>query len=181
MEERKSSAWERFLDQKTVPQRFLIALAGIVTAIGVVGGGIYVFAGWFEDSDQLNDDTPIVAGGRVAQGSPEADVFVRGLLKASGQRLELDTIVQAPAGFPSGGLPPEGRIYSYLPLFYNCQGKPPGNDNCNSAELEFGDVDPPVTVSRPLGVHFKGTYAIRISGGTIFGSNLEIVILDVNG
>lgn len=37
-EERKLSAWERFLDQRTVPQRFLIALAGIVTALGVVGG-----------------------------------------------------------------------------------------------------------------------------------------------
>lgn len=41
VEERKLGAWERFLDQKTVPQRFLIALAGIVAALGVVGGGVY--------------------------------------------------------------------------------------------------------------------------------------------
>lgn len=103
-EERKSGAWECFLDQRTVPQRFLIALAGIVAALGVVGGGVYAFAGWFGDSVQPNDGTPIVAGGRGEQGSHEADTFVRGLLGASGQRLELDTIVQAAAEFPPGGL-----------------------------------------------------------------------------
>lgn len=38
-----------------------------------------------------------------------------------------------------------------------------------------------MTVSSPLGVHFKGTYAIRINEGTVFGANLEILVLDVNG
>lgn len=80
----------------------------------------------------------------MEQGSSEADALVRGLLEAGGDRLELDTIVQAPAEFPPGALPPEGRIYSFLPLFYNCQGKLPGHDHCNSATLEFGDVDPPL-------------------------------------
>ncbi|MGH3775922.1 MAG: hypothetical protein ACRDRR_09335 [Pseudonocardiaceae bacterium] len=180
-EDGKSSAWERFLDQRTVPQRFLIALAGIVTALGVVGGGVYAFAGWFGDPSQPKDGTQIAAGGRVEQGSPEADAFVRRLLAAGGQRLELDTIVRVPAEFPPGGLPPEGRIYSFVPLFYNCQGKLPGHDNCNSAELAFGDVDPPVTVRSPLGVHFKGMYAVRITEGTVFGTDLQIVVLDVNG
>ncbi|MGH3931601.1 MAG: hypothetical protein ACRDTF_16705, partial [Pseudonocardiaceae bacterium] len=136
---------------------------------------------WFDDSGQPNDRPPIVAGGRVEQGSSEADTLVRELLGASGKRLELDTIVSAPAGFPRGGLSPEGVIYAFVPLFYNCEGKLPGNDNCNTADLEFGDVRPPVTVRSPLGVHFKGTYAIRISEGTIFGTNLKILVLDVNG
>lgn len=179
-EERRSGVWERFLDQRTVPQRLLIALAGIVTALGVVGGGLYTFAGLFGGSS-ANDATPIAVGERVEQGSPEADTFVRKLLTAAGERLELDSIVQAPAEFPPEGLPPEGVLYSYLPLFYNCQGKPAGHDNCNSAELEFGDVDPPATIRSPLGVHFKGTYAIRIREGTIFGTNLKIIVLDVNG
>lgn len=117
----------------------------------------------------------------MEQGSAEADTFVRGRLKAGGQRLELDTIVSAPTDFPPGGLSPEGVIYGFVPLFYNCEDKPPGNDHCDSAELEFGDVRAPVTVRRPLGVHFKGTYAIRISEGTIFGTNLKIVVLDING
>lgn len=165
-EERKSGAWERFLDQRTVPQRFLIVLAGIVAALGVVGGGAYAFAEWFGDPSQPNDSTPIVAGGRVAQGSPEADTFVRGLLEADGQRRELGTIVSAPTEFPPGGLPSEGVIYSFLPLFYNCQGKPPGRDNCNSAKLEFGDVKGiPVTVRSPLSCPLQGHVRNPDNGG----------------
>lgn len=180
-EKRKSGAWERFLDQRTGPQRFLIALAGIVTALGIVGAGFYTFVDWVGDRSSATDRASTVAGGRIEQGSPEADTFVRKLLEAQGQRLELDVVVDAPAEYPPGGLPPEGVIYAGVPLFYNCQGKPPGNDNCNSAGLEFGDVHPPPTVRSPLGVHFRGTYAIRIREGTIFGTNLAIVVLDVNG
>lgn len=152
-------------DPRTVPQRFLIALAGIVTALGVVGGGVYAFAGRFGDPSQPKDGTPIVAGGRVEQGSPEADAFVRGLLAAGGQRRGSTRSSRRRQSFHREGLPSEGRIYSFLPLFYNCQGKLPGYDNCNSAKLMFGDVDPSVTVRSPLGVHFKGMYAIRITEG----------------
>lgn len=46
-----------------------------------------------------------------------------------------------------------------------------------AAKQAFGDVDPRVTVRIPLVVHFKGTYAIRVVEGTVFGSNLLIVVL----
>jgi hypothetical protein len=43
----KPTRWERFLEQKTAPQRFLLALASIVTALGVVIGGIFALATTF--------------------------------------------------------------------------------------------------------------------------------------
>jgi hypothetical protein len=42
--------WERFLDQRTALQKFLIALASIVTALGVVTGGLYAFVNLFGPS-----------------------------------------------------------------------------------------------------------------------------------
>lgn len=51
---------------------------------------------------QPNVGIPIVAGERVEQGSPDADTLVRGFLRTGGQRLELGTIVQAPAEFGPG-------------------------------------------------------------------------------
>lgn len=46
----KLGPWERFLDQRTAPQRFLIALASIVTGLGVVVGGFYAFVNLFGSS-----------------------------------------------------------------------------------------------------------------------------------
>jgi hypothetical protein len=46
----KLGPWERFLDQKTAPQRFLIALVSIVTGLGVVVRCLYAFVNLFGSS-----------------------------------------------------------------------------------------------------------------------------------
>lgn len=50
MPKEKLGPWERFLDQRTAPQRFLIALASIVTGLGVVAGGLYASVNLFGPS-----------------------------------------------------------------------------------------------------------------------------------
>lgn len=50
MPKEKLGPWEHFLDQKTVPQRFLIALVSIVTGLTVVVGGLYASVNLFGSS-----------------------------------------------------------------------------------------------------------------------------------
>ena len=55
MPKEKPGHWERFLDQRTTLQRFLIALASIVTGLGVVVGGLYAFVNLFGSSTSGGD------------------------------------------------------------------------------------------------------------------------------
>lgn len=162
--------WSRFLGQETAFQRFVIALAALLTALGTIAAATWAVAQWVGSDEGPSRGSP---GGRVEQGSAEADALITSLLSHVGGRTDLDVIVAAPDGTPEGG-----TIYAFLPLFYNCRGQAVGSDNCNRVRLEFGDVDPPATV-RPPGVHFKGTYAVSRSSGSVFGTDLDIRVRDI--
>jgi len=168
----KAGAWARFLDQKTTPQRFLLALAALVGAVATIAGAAWVVAGWIDGGNErgVRSDAP---HGRLEQGSLEADEFISALLANNEGRVDLDVVVAAPEGTP------EGPIYSFISLLYNCRGQAVGSDHCNRARLEFGDVDPPAAV-RPPGVHFRGTYAITLRNGTVFGTDVDIVVRDIS-
>lgn len=168
----KPRAWAQFLDQKTTPQRFLLAVAALVGALATIAGAAWAVAGWIDGGNEGGVITGVVSG-RLEQGSRGADELISALLAKDQGRVDLDVVVAAPQGTP------EGPIYSFVPLLYNCRGQAVGSDHCNRARLEFGDVDPPASV-RPSGVHFRGTYAVTVRSGTVFGTDVDIVVRDIS-
>jgi hypothetical protein len=168
-----TNGWNRFLEQKTAPQRFLLAVAAIATALAAIGGIGYTVVRWVADRAGGGVAT---SSGRVAQGSPEADALIKDLLSANGRRTELDVIVEDRLERKSD------PIYAFVNLWYDCKGQPAGRDTCSEATLEFGDVkNIPVTVRDPLGVHFRGTFAISVRQGTVFGTDLKIPVVNILG
>gem|GEM_PF-4912422 len=73
---RKDSAWQRFLDQKTTPQRLVIALAALVGACVTIAAGIGAAGGQLGDGDGESTAGGGATDERVAQGTKAADRLI---------------------------------------------------------------------------------------------------------
>lgn len=172
----KKSTWERFLDQKTTPQRLLLAVAAIVAAVGLLGALAVTIGDRLGGDDP--DGTEVVEVGElngevIEQGTASADDFVRHLVSvAGGAPVQLDLTVRAPET--------ESAIGSHLPLWYNCDdGAVVGDGACNLVRLEF-PTDTPPAVTNPLGWRFQGRYRVTIRNGVDFGTDLDLSFDDID-
>lgn len=170
-----NGAWQRFLDQKTAPQRLLIAVAGIVAALVTIGGGVYAASTLIGgDGDRVGGagDGAAVAGKRIEQGTDDADDLIRRLLAADGARVKLARQIAAPAGevpFAHGD----------IRLHYNCKGRPVGSDNCNVVRLAVPNDHPPQIVDKTV-AYFNGTYAISVDPrGAVYGTDFDVAFDDL--
>lgn len=165
------SRWQLFLDSKTSPQRLLVALAGMVTAVVAIAAAVVTLTGWFAaDGDRPGRSSP-PPGSVVESGTAQADDLVRRLLAADhGDPIALDLTVLALQG---------ATIESHLALWYNCEpGAVVGDGACNKVRLEFpSDTQPPRT--KPLGWRFRGRYRVDVRNGVDYGTDLDISFDDI--
>ena len=103
----------------------------------------------------------------IAQGSPEADDFVRALVDADGGRVDLDVVILSRERDPT----PQW----IMGLWYNCQGLPPGDppgeDLCDEAVLVFDDAKPsPTRYDRPRRIELQGIWADNRPTGLGYGA-----------
>jgi len=103
----------------------------------------------------------------IAQGSPEADDFVRAFVDADGGRVNLDVVILARERDPT----PQW----IMGLWYNCQGLPPGDppgeDLCDEAVLVFDDAKPsPTRYDRPRRIELQGIWADNRPTGLGYGA-----------
>lgn len=175
---KKPSGWQRFLNQKTAPQRLLVAVAAIATSLTAIGGAIYALTRVVGGSDppaQVSttggtDATTTTRppssapSGRtvVRQQSPEADQLVRDLVAAAGstRMIRLDHLIYEQAG----------RVIftdSDLRLVYNC-GSALG---CDLVRLQFprGLENRPRVVEDGQAAEFLGQYTVQLTRGIDFG------------
>lgn len=182
---KRPSAWQRFLEQKTTPQRLLVAVAAIVTSLTAVGGAVYGLTQVLGDSDPPATTTTSTAstastagtGGTpagmtvVRQQSPEADQLVRDLVAAArgSGTIRLHHMVFEQAG----------RVIftdSDLRLIYNC-GSAGG---CDLVRLQFprGLENRPRVVEDGEAAEFKGQYSVQLTRGVDFGDEtLDIAFM----
>lgn len=173
------STWQRFLEQKTTPQRLLLALAGIVTAVVAIGAGVVTLWAWIDAPDDRSDigSEDVVEASElrdrdIESGTDDADELVQYLVSvAGGDPVALDLTVRAHG---------EDTIGSHLALWYNCEeGAVIGDGACNKVRLEFpADAPPPLT--RPLGWRFAATYRVTIRTGVDYGQDLDISFDDIS-
>ena len=164
---RTPGAWQRFLDQKTVPQRLLVALAGVVTSLTLIAGAVYAAGRALRDGDETaRPSSQEAPNGRtvVQQQSPDADQFVRDLVAAARDSgtIRLDHLVYEQSG----------RVIftdSDLRLVYNCR---PAM-GCNMARLQFpnGLENRPRVVEDDKAAVFLGQYGVTLGRGAEFGDD----------
>lgn len=169
--------WARFVAQETGLQKFLVAVAALITATATVAaagvGAFQLVALLATGSPTASSDptTSVKADGTskptstvttregqvlVEQGSPEADDLVRAFVEADGARIQLDAMVLGQATDTD----PQWIFH----LWYNCQGlepgQSPGEDRCDSAAFVFDDQNPsPPSYDRPDRVELTGAWA----------------------
>jgi hypothetical protein len=182
---RRGSTWQRFLQQRTVPQRLLLAVAGIVGAVAAIAAAVVAVGSWVGGDDDGDDrggggdgsqeqvvEASELDGVTVESGTDDADELVRFLVAADGgDPVALDLTVLANGDEP---------ITSHLALWYNCEpGAIVGDGACNKVRLAFpADNQPPQT--RPLGWRFASTYRITVSAGVDYGQDLDLSFDDIS-
>lgn len=158
-----SGAWQRFLDQKTVPQRLLVALAAVVTSVAVISGGVYAVVRAVGDSGSSDAPGSALRDRTVVrQQSFEADAFVHDLVEATRQpgTIRLNHVVYEQPGRP---------IFtdSDLRLVYNCR------KGCDTVRLQFpnGLENRPRAVEDGAAAEFLGQYQVKLTRGVDFGDD----------
>ena len=179
----EAGIWQRFLDQKTAPQRLLVALAAVVTSVAIVAGGVYTVLRLGDDSDPASSTTSSTTGSTaptatrlgtssstrpgstvVRQQSPEADRFVHDLVEAASGpgTIRLNHIV-----YEQGG-----RVIftdSDMRLVYNCIPQ----RGCDTVRLQFpnGLENRARVVEDGTAAEYLGQYNVMLTRGVEFGDD----------
>jgi hypothetical protein len=178
----KKSWWQRFLDGKTVPQKFIVAIGALAAAAIAVGTIVAAAINWLGNGDPESrttvTDSAEFAGDGVdgepfvlRSGTPDANRFVEFGIAAARRGNPFELNVQIPEALFDNG--------SHLRLFYACDDSGViGDGPCSFVRLEQGSSTP--IALNPIGWWLRGCYLLALDGAGYQAEHLDFELTWVN-